>query len=57
MSRQNTLNVNDIILTLSIILDESDTMSACQLKDADFNSDRIVNINDIIGMVYIIINN
>ena len=51
------IDVNDIILTLSIILDESDTISACQLKDADFNGDRIVNINDIIGMIYIIINN
>ena len=51
------IDVNDIILTLSIILDESDTISACQLKDADFNADRTVNINDIIGMVYIIINN
>ena len=51
------VDVNDIILTLSIILDETDTISACQLKDADFNGDRIININDIIGMIYIIINN
>ena len=51
------IDVNDIILTLSIILDEADTISACQLKDADFNGDRVININDIIGMIYIIINN
>ena len=27
-----------------------------KLKDADFNGDRIVNINDIIGMIDIILN-
>ena len=52
-----TIDIQDIVLMLTIILEESDSISACQLKDADFNGDRIVNINDIIGMISIIINN
>jgi len=44
-------------LVLDIILEESDTITACQLKDADLNGDRIVNISDVIGMINIIINN
>ena len=51
------IDIQDILLVLNIILDETDSISDCQKKDADVNGDRIVNINDIIKMIDIIIGN
>ena len=51
------IDVQDIILVISIILGDSDSISTCQLADADLNSDRVVNINDIINMIESIIGN
>ena len=51
------IDVQDIILVLNIILEDSDSISDCQKKDADINGDRLVNINDIISMVSTIIGN
>lgn len=51
------VDVQDIILVLNIILEDSDSISICQEKDADLNSDRLVNIVDILGMISIILGN
>jgi len=42
---------------LTIILEDSDSISNCQRKDADINGDRLVNINDVIGVVNTILGN
>ena len=49
--------MQDVILMLSIILEDLDSISNCQKKDADINSDRIVNINDIVSIVSTILGN
>ena len=51
------IDIQDILLVLSVILEDSDSITLCQLSDADFNGNRVININDIIGMVGIIIGN
>ncbi len=51
------IDVQDLILMLTIILEDSDSISNCQRKDADINGDRLVNINDVIGVVNTILGN
>ena len=51
------VDVQDIMIVLSIILEDDDSISDCQLRDADINMDRVVNINDVIGMINIILDN
>ena len=56
LNNDGFIDVLDLVMMVSHILDDEGTLTDCQFQAADLNSDGIVNIQDLVSLVNVILN-